>query len=202
MPSDSVSGAVGPGGGQGRPPARRLADLEHKHRRVMVRFAALRIVLTVGLLLGAYYLLPFESEGGGRIALQVVILIPMASLAIIMQVRAVATAEYPQIRAAEALASVAVVLIVVFAGSYLALSNNNRAAFSERLNHTDSLYFTVTTLATVGYGDIAPRSDTARVAAMVQMTVNVIVLGAGVRLIVHTARYRLDGSNSTTATIE
>ena len=44
------------------------------------------------------------------------------------------------------------------------------------------LYFTVTVFATVGFGDINATSQTARVLVMVQMILDLIVLGLGIRI--------------------
>jgi voltage-gated potassium channel len=38
------------------------------------------------------------------------------------------------------------------------------------MTHTDALYFTVTVFATVGFGDITARTDTARLLVTVQIT--------------------------------
>ena len=46
----------------------------------------------------------------------------------------------------------------------------------------------MTTLTTIGYGDIVAVTDTARVAVMVQMLFNVAVIGTTARLIVGTVR--------------
>jgi voltage-gated potassium channel len=55
---------------------------------------------------------------------------------------------------------------------------------AETLTRTDSLYFTVTVFATVGFGDITATSETARVLVTVQMILDLIVLGLGVRAFV------------------
>jgi voltage-gated potassium channel len=50
------------------------------------------------------------------------------------------------------------------------------------------LYFTVTVFSTVGFGDIFPASEAARLLVTAQMILNLIVLGLGVRLIVGAAQ--------------
>ena len=47
-----------------------------------------------------------------------------------------------------------------------ALSAGN---FSQPLNHTDALYFTVTVFATVGFGDITATTEAARLVVTGQM---------------------------------
>jgi voltage-gated potassium channel len=54
----------------------------------------------------------------------------------------------------------------------------------ETLTRTDSLYFTVTIFSTVGFGDISPASEAARILVMAQMILDLIVLGLGIRILV------------------
>ena len=58
------------------------------------------------------------------------------------------------------------------------------ASFSQPLTRSDSLYFTVTVFSTVGFGDILATSQTAKLAVTVQMVLNLLFLGLGVRVIV------------------
>jgi voltage-gated potassium channel len=46
----------------------------------------------------------------------------------------------------------------------------------DTLTRTDSMYFTVTVFATVGFGDISAASQAARVAVMAQMILDLLVL--------------------------
>ena len=50
------------------------------------------------------------------------------------------------------------------------------------LTRTDSLYFTVTVFATVGFGDITATSQVARLIVTAQMILDLIVLGLGIRV--------------------
>jgi voltage-gated potassium channel len=52
----------------------------------------------------------------------------------------------------------------------------------EALTRTDALYFTVTVFATVGFGDITPASQAARLVGSTQMILDLIVLGLGIRV--------------------
>jgi voltage-gated potassium channel len=51
---------------------------------------------------------------------------------------------------------------------------------AETLTRTDSVYFTVTIFATVGFGDISASSEAARVLVTFQMILDLIVLGLGI----------------------
>jgi voltage-gated potassium channel len=49
------------------------------------------------------------------------------------------------------------------------------------LSRTDGLYFTVTVFATVGFGDITPRSELARIVTTTQMLFGLVAFGLIVR---------------------
>ncbi|MCZ3388398.1 MAG: potassium channel family protein [Actinomycetia bacterium] len=56
------------------------------------------------------------------------------------------------------------------------------------MSRIDARYFTVTTLATVGYGDITPTSGVTRSVTMVEMVLGVTLLGAGIRILLDMAQ--------------
>jgi hypothetical protein len=68
--------------------------------------------------------------------------------------------------------------VVVFAASYLALSRQP-GEFSGLNTRIDAIYFTVVTMATVGYGDIYPSGQAARVVVMLQIFYTLVFLAAG-----------------------
>jgi hypothetical protein len=66
---------------------------------------------------------------------------------------------------------------LLFASTYVAMQGISAQSFSEPMTHTSALYFTVTTFATVGYGDITPTSQAARVVVTVQMVADLVIIG-------------------------
>ncbi len=68
-------------------------------------------------------------------------------------------------------------LMVVFAATYCTVSAQLPESFTEPLGRTDGLYFTVTVFATVGFGDITPVTELARVLVMTQMLVGLLAVG-------------------------
>ena len=74
--------------------------------------------------------------------------------------------------------------LLLFAAAYLLMADADAGAFSEPLSRTDALYFTITVFATVGFGDITPKTDLARVATMVQMLGDLLVVGLVLHLTV------------------
>jgi voltage-gated potassium channel Kch len=55
--------------------------------------------------------------------------------------------------------------------------------FAELTNKTDALYFNISTLATVGFGDVHPVGQLARAAVTLQIVFNLVFLGAAVSVI-------------------
>jgi voltage-gated potassium channel len=71
------------------------------------------------------------------------------------------------------------------------MSHDAPRTFSQALDHVQALYFTITIFSTVGFGDITPKTDTARVLVSVQMLLDLVIIGAAVRLIFSAARTRI-----------
>lgn len=152
-------------------------------RRLVVRSLLISVALVV-----LYYRLPMTGAlDASRTALLVVGLLVLVVL-IVWQVRAIVRSQYPGLRAIEALAGVIPLFLLLFAAAYVLLANAQPKAFTEPLTKTSALYFTVTVFATVGFGDIAPRSDAARVVTMAQMLGDLVVLGLVVRVILGAVR--------------
>jgi hypothetical protein len=64
------------------------------------------------------------------------------------------------------------------------------AAFGGELSRTEALYFSITMLSTVGFGDITPKTDPARAVIMIQMVADLVLVGAIVKLISGAASHR------------
>jgi len=74
--------------------------------------------------------------------------------------------------------------LLLFASAYFVMEKGSPASFTHPLTRTDALYFVVTTFSTVGYGDITPASQTARVVVTVQMLLDLLAIGLGIRVFV------------------
>jgi hypothetical protein len=152
--------------------------------------AAVRSVLGVAVLVIAYYVVPIEAEEPLAITVRAIAGGAVSALVLGWQIRAINRSEVPRLRAAEALAVTVTLMVVMFASLYLTVSARDPSAFSERLGRTGALYYTLTILTTVGFGDIAARTDGARIAVIAQMVFNVVAIGLAVRLIVASAQRR------------
>ncbi len=99
------------------------------------------------------------------------------------QVRAIIRHPHSAVRAIEALAITVPLFLLLFAATYFLMAQANTDNFNiHSLTRTDSLYFTITVFATVGFGDISATSQAARIAVMTQMILNLLVLGLLVRV--------------------
>jgi hypothetical protein len=134
-------------------------------------------------LVAAYYLLPLDHITSVPLARAGGLLILFAGT--VYQVRAITRARYPAVRAVQALATTVPLFLLLFASAYFAMARVSPANFSAHpLTRTDALYFTVTTFSTVGFGDITAVSQSARLVVTVQMLLDLLALGLGIRVFV------------------
>jgi len=134
-------------------------------------------------LLTLYYLAPLNGPLDISTLIGFALGLVAFALVIIWQVRAIASSDAPRLRTVRAVVIGVSTLLVVFASTYSVISNGQPDSFSEPLSRTDALYFTVTVFATVGFGDIAPRSEVARIITMVQMILGLITVGLLVKIL-------------------
>lgn len=143
----------------------------------MLLVSLLRSTAVVALLTALFYLAPFDRTVGiGTAAALIVGLLAFAAL-IAWQTVAIIRSEHPRLRAFEALASAVPLFLLLFAATYFLIARELPSSFSEPLNRTDALYFTVTVFATVGFGDIVATTETARVLVIVQMMADLVLVG-------------------------
>jgi voltage-gated potassium channel len=205
MEADSDEGQRGKGRRirRGSPAtAVRLAELEASHRRKALLRAAATIVLSWVLIVGAFYLLPIGHESGLRALLRLGADIALVGAVFAWQIRRIAVAELPELRAVEALGIVVAIFLVAFSAIYLAMSHQSASTFTQPLDHTRALYLTITIFSTVGFGDITPRTDSARLVVSAQMLLDLVVIGAVVRLLFNAAKSRITPASAPATTPE
>ena len=168
--------------------AQRLSDLDPRHRRVAVLGAVLRIALTWVVLVAVYYALPEGRFGssGAIVRLAVGVLLVFGVFA--WQTHRIVHAELPALRAVVSMAVLIPLFLLVFSALYLSLSKTSPATFNENLDHSSALYFTITVFSTVGFGDIVPTTDTARIIVSAQMLLDLVIIGVVVRILIAAAK--------------
>jgi voltage-gated potassium channel len=179
----------------------RLADLPKGERRRAVIVCAASVALAWILIFGAYAALPIARESGLRAFTRLGVDIALVGAVLAWQIRRIAAARLPELRAVEALGVVIALFLALFSSIYLAMSHESGGTFTQGLDHVRALYFTVSIFSTVGFGDITPRTDTARLVVAAQMLLDLAIIGAVVRLIFSAARSRVAPGASPSATI-
>jgi hypothetical protein len=143
----------------------------------------LRAGASVTALVVVYYLVPLDRPLQPATLIGFGLGLAGFAALIAWQVRAILTSDVPRLRAVQAIAVGLAVLLLLFASIYLRIAHENPDSFTEPLSKTDSLYFTITVFATVGFGDITPRTELARIITMIQMLTGLIVVGLVARIL-------------------
>jgi len=163
-----------------------IGDVEHRELLATV----LRALLSTGVLLAVYFVVPVGHRHANSLVRDVGV---MARLGVatavfiavlLFEIRGIAQAKHPMLRAGVAMAIVIPLFLVFFAWIYLNMSNSDPRTFvGGAMSHMTALYFTVTVFSTVGFGDITPHTDLARLVTTVQMLADLAVIAVVVRLI-------------------
>jgi voltage-gated potassium channel len=175
--------------------ARRVNELSTTaRRRALVRTVA-EIVASSVVLVGLYYLLPVDSSKGDALILRVLIVVIVLAATLIWQLSRIVKADLPELRAAVSMGFLIPLFFVLFATTYLSMSHGSPTSFTQVLDHTRALYFTVTVFSTVGFGDITPTTDAGRGVVTVQMILDLIIIGVVFRVLLTAARTGLSADD-------
>jgi voltage-gated potassium channel len=169
--------------------------VEADRGRVQLRLV-LRTTLAIVLLVVAYYQAPLDRPltfASGALFVGALLL---AALVVIAEVRGILASPRPLLRAIRVIALGLPLLLVLFAATYITVDGQQANAFTEPLSRTDGLYFTVTTFATVGYGDISPQTELARVLVTVQMLVGLVAVGVIAKVVLGAVRVAQERNTS------
>jgi voltage-gated potassium channel len=162
-----------------------------------------RSTSTAGLLVLGYYVAPLDRRLTTGTVLLLGVALLLFAVFIAVTVRDILRSQRPRLRAVRALVVGVPLLVVVFAATHYTVAAQLPGAFSEALSRTDGLYFTVTVFATVGFGDITPVAELARVLVTVQMLVGLLTVGVIAKMVfgaVQTAESRRTGRGVPTGT--
>jgi len=144
----------------------------------------------IGMLI-VFYTVPVSAEETtGRVVISVLLtLIGVAALAwgIVEQIRRQLRSRSEDIHTLVMLLPLAAVM---FALAFYVIAEHLPGQFDGLSTRTDALYFTLSTVTTVGFGDIHAHGQLARVLVIFQLVFNAIFVGAAVSTIVGTVRNR------------
>ena len=158
------------------------------NRRRRAAASLIRMTLVTTVLLVVYYHAPLNQPGDLRLALWLLAGLLTLGVGVAWQARVIAASDTPRLQALETAGVALPALIVLYASTYMVMSAADPSSFTQVLGRTDALYYTMTVFATVGFGDIAAKSETARVALIVQMLADLALLGAGARVLLGAVR--------------
>ncbi|CAM5569911.1 hypothetical protein SALBM135S_00447 [Streptomyces alboniger] len=128
----------------------------------------------------AYFLLPLHAFGEHRPVLSWLTLITglcLVAAGLLRQIQHVLTGRAGTLPA-WTVAGLMCLTVLLFSSAYYVLARQ-RGEFAGLSTRLDALYFTIVTLATVGYGDISPTGQTARLVTLLQIVYSFVFLTAG-----------------------
>ncbi|WP_419997437.1 potassium channel family protein [Streptomyces boninensis] len=129
----------------------------------------------------AYFALPLDRLGPERPVLSWMFLsvaLVVIAVLLIWQINDV-LADRPGTHPGLVLPLVMWLSVYVFSATYYVLARHP-GEFTGLNTRIDALYFTVVTLATIGYGDVVATGQTARVVTVIQVFYSFVFLTAGV----------------------
>jgi voltage-gated potassium channel len=166
---------------RGQDPTRGTSTLDATRNRRRTRqwmlSSLLRVCVVTTTLFLLYALAPLGQRPEGTIALKLAGSMIIFIVVITWQILAVTRSPFPGLRAIEAVAVSIPFFLLLFAATYFVMGGADPASFSERLTRIDAFYFTVTVFATVGFGDIVPHTEAAKVVVTVQMLADLVLIG-------------------------
>jgi voltage-gated potassium channel len=154
------------------------------HQGRAIAATLLHSVAATGLLLLAYYKAPLDRPLDRATGWLFLLSLLLFGAVMAAGVRNILRSDQPRLQAVRVLSLGLPLLLIVFASTYCTVAGQEPGAFSEPLDRTDGIYFTVTVFTTVGFGDITPVSELARVLVTVQMLVGLIVVGLVAKFLV------------------
>jgi hypothetical protein len=152
-------------------------DADPREIRLQAFGSILRVGLVTAVLGTLYAVAPLDEEPDRSVVVQIIVALLIFAVVMTLQIVAVLRSPYPRLRALEAVAVSGLLLMLLFASAYVVMDRADHTSFTEPLNRVDSIYFTVTIFATVGFGDIAAASQAARALVTLQMVVDLVLIG-------------------------
>lgn len=131
----------------------------------------------------AYVTLPLSGDRIGVGLAAGVVLVACAVPVLRGVLRRVNTSERPLFDALYFLVALGTLAIVVPAAAYVATEDISPDSFDGLETKIDAVYFTVTTMSTVGFGDITAQSQGARLLVTAHIILSIVVLGSMFKIV-------------------
>lgn len=158
-----------------------------------------RLATGVAGVLAVYYAVPLGDRPAGEgVVTSVVGVVAGAVLLVwlaLRQVRLLASREAAGGTARlDGLVLLVVVVVPMFAAAYFGLEQADVDQFASLATRTDALYFSLSVLATVGFGDVHATGQLARGVVTLQMAFDLVFVGAVVSVVSDRLRKRSEAS--------
>lgn len=178
---------------RGGPDARHVPGRQEQRRlRRRVLGGAVRVLLVTGTLVAVYVTAPLTAPWTAAAAVRMTACLLVLSVVLGLQLRAVTRSPYPTVRGIEAVVVSVPLVVLLFATAYVRSSYGDADAFTEPVSRLDGVYFSMTVLTTVGFGDIAPVADVARAMVTAQLVVDLVLGGFLAKVLVGAVQRRRD----------
>lgn len=143
----------------------------------------LRMLALVTLLLGLYFLVPVNQDPSGGLPFRTA-----AALAVLVCLGAGVAAELRRsarddTQRADGLVGAIVAVLTVFALGFFALEVHQPGQVAGLETRVDALYFSASTMLTIGYGDVHAVGQQARALVLAQMVFDVIFVATAAGLL-------------------
>ena len=152
---------------------------------------ALRLVVFMGLALVVYFVVPVDLEDENLATRAIIGSVTLVLLAAGVIWQVVVHVE-DQERHIDGLLFALVIAVLAFALAFYRLETAYPGQIPGIETRLDSLYFTMTTLLTVGYGDINAEGQTARGLVLVAMVFNVLVIATAATTLTNRVRLQAE----------
>jgi voltage-gated potassium channel len=138
----------------------------------------LRLATALVLVLIAYALVPTSLDAQASTLLRIAGLLLVLAGAAVVMIRQLRLSAFDWDRGIDGLVLAVEVMTVAFALIFYVLALEDPGQVAGLHTRLDSLYFTASTMLTVGYGDVHAEGQAARAVVLIQMVFDVVFIAA------------------------
>lgn len=150
----------------------------------------LEIVVVLAVTLGAYFLVPISTQARGSEWVRAVLGLLLLLLLVVLVLRQVLLQVQQPDRRLDGLVVAILIGVCGFALLFFTIATHRSDQFVGIETRLDALYYTMSTLLTVGYGDVHATGQLARGLVVVQMVFNVVVIATAATTLSNQVRSR------------
>lgn len=150
----------------------------------------LRLALLLVAVLVLYFVVPVSTEVRGAEWVRIVVSLLAFGLLTVLVLHQVQLQIQDPDRRIDGLVVALLVGVTGFAYAFYVIELHHPEQFAGMETRIDALYYTMTTLLTIGYGDVNAVGQAARALVLVQMVFNVVVIATAATTLSNQVRVR------------